>query len=81
MLFCCPELEINFDLGGCPFSRVEEGSGTLGTPLRLQYRRNQNPFTVTLTPTTIDGVESFGLGSFINSLTIGLTFRASAGTM
>ena len=78
MLFCCPELEINFDLGGCAYSKVEEG---LGTPLRLQYRRNQNPFTVTLTPTTIDRVESFGLGSFINSLIIASTFRASAGTM
>ena len=51
----------------------------LSTPIRLQFRTNQNPFTVTLRPTSVDAAESENLGVFINSATIYSQSRATAG--
>lgn len=82
LLFICTfitELEINFDLEGCDYSKIAEGSTTLDTPIKLQFIRNQNPFTVTLTPTSIGSVETVGLGGFINPQAIPTTSRATAG--
>ena len=56
-------LEINFER--CDHS-IEEG-GALRTNIRLQFRSNQNPFTVTLSPLSVDATETLGLGFFINS--------------
>ena len=56
-----------------------EGSVTLNTPLTLKFRRNQNPFTITLSPVTVNTAESQGVGFFINSATI--TSRATAGSI
>ena len=72
-----PELQINF---GESDYRIEEGSGMLITPITLQFRENQNPFTVILTAVTVDEADSLGLGFFINSNTIGNPSRATAGT-
>ena len=48
--------------------------------ITLTFRRNQNPFSVMLTPVTIAVAdESMGLGNFINSDTIRPTFRATEG--
>ena len=71
-----PELQINF---GESDYRIEEGSGILITPITLQFRENQNPFTVILTPVTVDEADSLGLGFFINSNTIDNPSRATAG--
>ena len=68
-------LEINFER--CDHS-IEEG-GTLRTNIRLQYRNNQNPFTVTLSPLSVDTTETLGLGFFINSDDIDIISRATAG--
>ena len=51
----------------------------LSSQMSLRFRANQNPFSATLTPVTIDIAESMGLGDFIESDTIGPTFRATAG--
>ena len=79
LLFTFPGLEINFDLEGCDYAVFEEGSSSLNTPIKLQYRRNQNPFTVTVTPSSIDQAEAMGLGHFVNSRTISPSFRAISG--
>ena len=69
-------MEINFEESDYA---IEEGSG-LSTPIRLQFRNNQNPFTITFTPVTIDAVEGMGLGAnFINSDTIEEEYRATLG--
>ena len=69
-------LEINFEESDYA---IEEGSN-LSTPIRLQFRNNQNAFTITFTPVTIDAVESMGLGAdFINSETIEAEARAEPG--
>ena len=70
-----PELQINF---GESDYRIVEGSGMLIT-ITLQFRQNQNPFTVILTPVTVDEADSLGLGFFINSNTIDSSSRATAG--
>ena len=70
-----PELQINF---GESDYRIVEGSGMLIT-ITLQFRQNQNPFTVILTPVTVDDADSLGLGFFINSDTIDSSSRATAG--
>ena len=69
-------MEINFE----EFDyAITEGRG-LSTPIRLQFRTNQNPFTMTFTPVTIDAVEDMGLGAnFINSDTIEEEYRAEPG--
>ena len=65
-------LQINFEESDY---FIEEG-GTLSTDIRFQFRNNQNPFTVTLTPVDIDTAEALGLGFFINSYDIS---RATSG--
>ena len=56
-------LQINF---GESDYRVFEGSERLSSPITVQFRENQNPFTLTLTPVTVDTAETMGLGLFIN---------------
>ena len=67
-------LEINFD--ELDYSAVE-GSTMLSSPIILQFRTNQNPFNLTLTPITVDTAEAMGLGFFINSGTIAQISRAT----
>ena len=57
-----------------------EGSERLNSRITLQFRENQNPFNLTLTPVTVDTAEAMGLGFFINSETIALGSRATAGS-
>ena len=71
-----PELKITF---GEADYRIEEDSGILITPIPLQFRENQNPFTVILTPVEVGDIDSLGLQSFINPDNIGDTSRATAG--
>ena len=69
-------LEINFEESDYA---TQEGSG-LNTPIRLQFRINQNAFNITFTPVTIAAVEGKGLGAdFINSNTIEEEARAELG--
>ena len=69
-------LEINFEESDYA---IGEGS-SLSTPIRLQFRNNQNAFNVTFSPVTIDAVEGMGLGAdFINSDTIEVESRAELG--
>ena len=71
-------LEINFIESDYA---LEEGYG-LSTPIRLQFRNNQNAFNITFTPVTIAAVEDIGLGTlFINSGTIEERYRATPGKM
>ena len=58
---------------------IVEGDAELSSPIRIQLRQNQNPFTLTLSPVTRDAAESKGLGFFINSQTIPPGSRATAG--
>ena len=69
-------LQINFEESDYS---IEEG-GTLSN-IRLQFRNNQNPFTVTLTPVDIDTAEALGLGFFINSYFNSAIFRATSGNV
>jgi hypothetical protein len=71
-------LEINFDLGGCLYSTVREGS-TLDSPIKLQFRSNQNPFTVSFRSVSITNTEEEGVGHFISSAMISPFSRATAG--
>ena len=69
-------LEINFEESDYA---IGEGS-SLSTPIRLQFRINQNAFNITFSPVTIDTVEGMGLGAnFINSETIEEEARAEPG--
>ena len=70
-------LEINF---GESDYNVVEGSERLSCPITLQFRQNQNPFNLTLTPVTVDTAEAMGLGFFINAENIVLGSRATAGS-
>ena len=70
-------LEINF--GGSDYCIVEGGSGILSSPIILQFRNNQNPFIVRLSPVTVSTAEGMGLGDFINSMTIDASSRAITG--
>ena len=72
----CLALYINF--GEADYSIVE-GSDMLSSPITLQFRYNQNPFTVRMSSVTIDTVESMNLGFFINSDTITNDSRAKLG--
>ena len=69
-------LEINF--GESDYS-IEEGSRMLSYPITLQFRNNQNPFRVRLSPVTVFTAEEMGLGFFINSMTIDALSRAITG--
>ena len=66
-------LEINFG------ESIAEGSERLSSRITLQLRENQNPFTLTLTPVTVDTAEAMGLGVFINSESIAQISRATTG--
>ena len=71
-------LEINFEESDYS---ITEGSG-LTTPITLQFRNNQNAFTITFAPVTIDAVEGMSLGrNFINSETILEESRAEPGNV
>ena len=59
---------------------IEEGSGMLSSQITLQFRINQNPFTVMLSPVTVSTAKEMGLGNFIYSYRIESSFRATAGT-
>ena len=71
-------LEINF--GESDYS-IEEGSEVLSSPITLQFRNNQNPFTVMLSPVTVFTAEGMGLGFFINSMTIDASSTATTGIL
>ena len=75
--FLSPALQINF--GESDYS-IEEGSDMLSSTITLQFRNNQNPFTVRLSPVTVGTAESMNLGFFINSETITNDSRAALGT-
>ena len=60
---------------------IEEGSDRLNSNITLDFRYNQNPFTVRLSTVTIDTAERMGLGLFINSKTIPRDSRAIAGKL
>ena len=75
--FLSPALQINF--GEADYSIVE-GSDMLSSTIILQFRNNQNPFTVRLSPVTVGTAESKDLGFFINSDTITADSRATLGT-
>ena len=69
-------LEINFEESDYS---IEEGSYMPSSPIYLQFKTNQNPFTVTLHSVTVDTAEGMDLGFFINSGTIAQASRATAG--
>ena len=46
---------------------IQEGSDMLSSPITLQFRNNQSPFTVRLSAVTIETAETQGLGDFIRS--------------
>ena len=60
-------LQINFDQSDYTLS---EGSAKLCSPIMLQIRQNQNPFTIMLSPVTVATAEAAGVGDFINADTI-----------
>ena len=72
----CSALQINF--GEADYS-ITEGSDTLSSTITLEFSNNQNPFTVRLTPITVDTAESMKLGFFINSAMIRADSRATLG--
>ena len=62
-----------------PDYSIVEGSALLSSPIMIQLRQNQHPFTLMLSPVTIDAAESKNLSFFINSQTILPGSRATAG--
>ena len=68
-------LEFNFDY--TDYS-IDEG-GTLSSFIRLHFRNNQNPFTITFTAASINTTEDLGLGYFINSYQLSTLYRATEG--
>ena len=69
------ELQINFKESDYS---ITEGGG-LNAPVLMRFRNNQNAFNITFSPVTIEAAEGKGLGIFINSDTIELQSRATAG--
>ena len=69
------ELEINFEESDYSF---REGSN-FTQRIRLQFRNNQRPFNITLSPVTVDIAEREGVGVFINAAMIDGLSRATAG--
>ena len=65
--FCHKVLQINFDQSDYT---IEEGSATLSSPITLQFRENQSPFTIMLSPVTVATAEAAGVGDFINAVNI-----------
>ena len=76
MLSYSAVLQINFEESDYS---IYEGSSVLSSLISFTFRTNQNPFSVTLTPATIDIAENMSLGDFINSYTTEPTFRATEG--
>ena len=70
------ELEINFE--GCGHS-ITEGS-TLLRPIEMQFRRNQNPFTLIFRAVSIATAEIMGLKVFFNNTQVDEPYRATPGT-
>ena len=73
-MFTFQVLQMNFEEDDYS---ILEGSDDL--TITLRFRENQNPFTVRLSPVTIDTAESMNLGFFINSNIIRDDHRATAG--
>ena len=67
-------LQINFDQSDYTLS---EGPAKLCSLITLQFRQNQNPFTIMLSPVTVAAAEAAGVGDFINSDTIATGSRAT----
>ena len=67
-------LQINFDVSDYS---IVEGSATLSSPIILQFRENQNNFTIMLTPVTVATAEADGVGDFINADAITAESRAT----
>ena len=57
----CTVLEINFRESEFV---LEEGSTGLCSPIVLEFKKNQNPFTVTLSPVSVATAEVKGVGFF-----------------
>ena len=76
LIFVPSVLEINFLESDYS---IVEGFAQLSSQITLQLRQNQNPFTLTLSPVSIDTAESKGLQDFINFDTILAGSRATAG--
>ena len=76
IIFVPSVLEINFLESDYS---IMEGEAELSSPIMIQLRQNQNPFTLILSPVTIDTAESKNLSFFINSETILPGSRATAG--
>ena len=51
----------------------------LSSTIMLQFRKNQDPFTLRLSSVTVDTAENMNLGFFINSDTITADSRATLG--
>ena len=79
LLFLSPALEINFVESDYS---IMEGSDTLSSTISLQFRENQKPFMIKLSPTTVDAAEvKYNLSEFINSDTITADSRATLGIL
>ena len=74
----CPSAALEISFEESDYS-IEEGSRMLSSPITLQFKTNQNPFTVRLSPVIVDTAEGMDLGFFINSRTITQASRATAG--
>ena len=69
-------LQINFEEADYSF---DEDRQDFSSPIFLQFRRNQNPFTVILSTVSIKVIENEGLGDFVNLENIGNLSRATPG--
>ena len=69
-------LQINFDQSDYTIS---EGSQTLCSLITLQFRQNQSPFTIMLSPVNISTAKAAGVGDYINADTITPGSRATTG--
>ena len=63
LAFDCAGLEINFEEFEYP---IVEGE-SLNSRIRLEFRANQNPFTITFRPVTINSTIGLGLEYFIDT--------------
>ena len=73
-IFYYKVLKISFDQ--LDYSIIE-GSATLSSPILLQFRQNQSPFTIMLSPVTVATAEAAGVGDLINADTIAAGSRAT----
>ena len=78
MIILFSVLEINF---AEPDYTFVEGSELSCLPIVLQFKKNQNPFTVRISQVTIDTAESQELGDFIDSDSIIPDLRATTGQL